>query len=152
MQEITPFEFDNENENDRLKFVLCYRNLLSFPQPYCPSVCYQYDSIEIKSVDKPCRFMIASCLSISILFGSSLTQPLSSHAAEDPPILLKVSVIPRWDLYARVSRIEDTMFTKEDAKEMQKTTERTEKEEMEKKVECLFDEIMTSGTTVFSWK
>ena len=71
---------------------------------------------------------------------------------EDIPVLLKVSVISRWDLYARVSRIEETMFTREDAKEMQKTTERTEKEEMEKKVECLFDEIMTSGTTVFSWK
>ena len=154
MQDISPFEFDN-----RLRFVICYRNLLlSFPQPYCPSLCYLYDSIEIKSVDKPCRLMVASCLSIGILFGSSLTQPVSSHAMEDTPVLLRVSVNPRWDLYARVSRIEETMFTKEDAKDMQKKTEemqkKTEKKmeetqkKMEKKTEETKKEMM--GFTLFT--
>jgi len=90
--------------------------------------------------------MVASCLSIGILFGSSFTQPVSSHAM-DTPVLLRVSVIPRWDLYARVSRIEETMFTKEDAKDMQKKTEemqkKTEKkmEEMQKKTDKKMEEM-----------
>ena len=91
--------------------------------------------------------MVASCLSIGILFGSSLTQPVSSHAMEDTPVLLKVSVIPRWDLYARVSRIEETMFTKEDAKDMQKKTEEMQKK-TEKKMEETKKEMM--GFTLFT--
>jgi len=30
-----------------------------------------------------------------------------------------VEIIPRWDLYTRVARLEETMFTKEDAKAME---------------------------------
>ena len=37
--------------------------------------------------------------------------------------MVKVETIPRWDLFSRVQRLEDSMFTKFDAKEMEERME-----------------------------
>ena len=87
-------------------------------------------------VDKPRHLTLASCLA-GILFGCTLIQPLSSNAVEKS----KVSTIPRWNLYERVGRIEDTMCTKDDAAEM--------KREMKKDMVDMKREMMgfSLGTT-----
>jgi hypothetical protein len=41
-----------------------------------------------------------------------------------------VEIIPRWDLYSRVAKLEESMFTKEDAKAMEaKMTARVDAQE-----------------------
>ena len=37
--------------------------------------------------------------------------------------MVKVETIPRWDLFSRVQKLEDSMFTKFDAKEMEERME-----------------------------
>ena len=63
----------------------------------------------------------------------------SSDAPPNAPISeaeTRVRTIPRYDLFARVQRLEDTMFSKADAKEMEKRAEAMEKR-MEKRAEAM---------------
>ena len=61
-----------------------------------------------------------------LIFRKALTSSVVSVLSYFPAVIVLVSSvrsIPRFDLYLRVQRFEDTMFTKEEAKTMEKGTE-----------------------------
>ena len=49
---------------------------------------------------------------------------------QDAVPMVKVETIPRWDLFSRVQKLEDSMFTKFDAKEMEERMEERSDQKM----------------------
>ena len=65
--------------------------------------------------------------------------------------MVKVESLPRWDLFSRVQKLEDSMFTKSDAKEMEERLDKkmAEMEERSdrKMVEMEYRMLVMSGFT-----
>eukprot|EP00597_Dinobryon_sp_UTEXLB2267_P002733 CAMPEP_0170072374 /NCGR_PEP_ID=MMETSP0019_2-20121128/10031_1 /TAXON_ID=98059 /ORGANISM="Dinobryon sp., Strain UTEXLB2267" /LENGTH=118 /DNA_ID=CAMNT_0010281319 /DNA_START=194 /DNA_END=550 /DNA_ORIENTATION=- len=61
-----------------------------------------------------------------------------------------METIPRWDIYSRVSRLEETMFTKEDAKIMQAEM-RADMKEMRDEFKASLVELLVIVLTGLVW-
>ena len=92
------------------------------------------------------------CVAGPFCFSSSAFSPkvsivaASSDAPPNAPISeaeTRVRTIPRYDLFARVQRLEDTMFSKADVKEMEKRMEKRAVA-MEKRMDVIKFFITTS--------